>query len=259
MQHASHVIHVVDDNSSFRSAIARLLNAAGYEVALYETSQQLLEKPPTRLYGLHPARRADAGPVRPAAPGSPVAAREPPADRFPDRSRRHPTSVRAIKAGAEDFLTKPVTREQLLETIRRALDHAEKVRARSEQADALLARVASLTPRERQVFALVVRGMLNKQIAHELGTSERTVKAHRHMVMQKCGVRSVAELVMIAERTGILPCDAVLAKDGARQRTARYSLSGGVAVAVARAASVTVPESAVHSGEVAHHLRHRRA
>ena len=113
--------------------------------------------------------------------------------------------MRAIKAGAEDFLTKPVAREQLLETIRRALDHAEEVRARSEQVDALFARVASLTPRERQVFALVVRGMLNKQIAHELGTSERTVKAHRHMVMQKCGVRSVAELVMIAERTGILP------------------------------------------------------
>jgi FixJ family two-component response regulator len=72
--------------------------------------------------------------------------------------------------------------------------------------------VASLTPRERQVFALVVRGMLNKQIAYELGTSERTVKAHRHMVMQKCGVRSVAELVMIAERTGIMPGDVVLAK-----------------------------------------------
>jgi FixJ family two-component response regulator len=123
-----------------------------------------------------------------------------------------PTIVRAIKAGAEDFLTKPVTQEQLLGTIRRALDHVEEARARSEQVDALLVRVASLTPRERQVFALVVRGLLNKQIAHELGTSERTVKAHRHMVMQKCGVRSVAELVMIAGRTGILPSDGMLAK-----------------------------------------------
>ena len=133
--------------------------------------------------------------------------------------------MRAIKAGAEDFLTKPVAKEQLLETIRRALDHAEEVRARSEQVDALFARVASLTPRERQVFALVVRGLLNKQIAHELGTSERTVKAHRHMVMQKCGVRSVAELVMIAERTGILTGRRRAREGGARQRTSRQSLS----------------------------------
>jgi RNA polymerase sigma factor (sigma-70 family) len=212
MQHAPHVIHVVDDDSSFRSAIARLLNAAGYEVALYETSQQLLEKPPTSL--------SDCILLDVQMPGLSGLQLQ---DRLSQLGNRLPivfltghadipTSVRAIKAGAEDFLTKPVTREQLLETIRRALDHAEKVRARSEQVDALFASVASLTPRERQVFALVVRGLLNKQIAHELGTSERTVKAHRHMVMQKCGVRSVAELVMIAERTGILPTDAVLAK-----------------------------------------------
>jgi RNA polymerase sigma factor (sigma-70 family) len=212
MQHVSHVIHVVDDDSSFRSAIARLLNAAGYEVALYETSQQLLDRPPTRM--------SDCILLDVQMPGLSGLQLQ---DRLSKLGNRLPivflsghadipTSVRAIKAGAEDFLTKPVTKEQLLESIRRALDHAEELRARGEQADALFARVASLTPRERQVFALVVRGLLNKQIAHELGTSERTVKAHRHMVMQKCGVRSVAELVMIAERTGILPTDAVLAK-----------------------------------------------
>jgi RNA polymerase sigma factor (sigma-70 family) len=212
MQHASHVIHVVDDDSSFRSAIAGLLAAAGYEVALYETSQQLLDKRPTRL--------TDCILLDVQLPGLSGLQLQ---DRLSKLGNRLPivfltghadipTSVRAIKAGAEDFLTKPVGKEQLLETIRRALDHAEEARARSEQVDALLARVTSLTPRERQVFALVVRGLLNKQIAHELGTSERTVKAHRHMVMQKCGVRSVAELVMIAERTGILPADVMLAK-----------------------------------------------
>jgi RNA polymerase sigma factor (sigma-70 family) len=212
MQHASHVIHVVDDDSSFRSAIARLLNAAGYEVALYETSQQLLDKPPTSL--------TDCILLDVQMPGLSGLQLQ---DRLSKLGNRLPivfltghadipTSVRAIKAGAEDFLTKPVTNEHLLETIRRALDHAEEVRVRSERTDALLARVASLTPRERQVFALVVRGLLNKQIAHELGTSERTVKAHRHMVMQKCSVRSVAELVMIAERTGILPAEAMLAQ-----------------------------------------------
>jgi FixJ family two-component response regulator len=209
MQHVSHVIHVVDDDSSFRSAIARLLNAAGYEVALYETSQQLLDRPPTRM--------SDCILLDVQMPGLSGLQLQ---DRLSKLGNRLPivflsghadipTSVRAIKAGAEDFLTKPVTKEHLLESIRRALDHAEELRARGEQADALF---ASLTPRERQVFALVVRGMLNKQIAHELGTSERTIKAHRHMVMQKCGVRSVAELVMIAERTGIMPGDVVLAK-----------------------------------------------
>jgi RNA polymerase sigma factor (sigma-70 family) len=212
MQHASHVIHVVDDDSSFRSAIARLLNAAGYEVALYETSQQLLDKPPTsltdcilldvQLPGLSGLQLQDR--LSKLGNRLPIV--------FLTGHADIPTSVRAIKAGAEDFLTKPVTNEQLLETIRRALDHAEEVRVRSERTEALLARVASLTPRERQVFALVVRGLLNKQIAHELGTSERTVKAHRHMVMQKCAVRSVAELVMIAERTGMLPAEAVLAQ-----------------------------------------------
>ena len=212
MQLASRVIHIVDDDSSFRSAIAGLLNAAGYGVALYESSQQFLDKPPTKL--------SDCILLDVQMPGLSGLQLQ---DRLSQLGNRLPivflsghadvpTSVRAIKAGAEDFLTKPVIKEQLLETIRRALDHAEEVRARSEQVDALLARVTSLTPRERQVFALVVRGMLNKQIAHELGTAERTVKAHRHMVMQKCGVRSVAELVMIAECTGILPADVVLAK-----------------------------------------------
>jgi RNA polymerase sigma factor (sigma-70 family) len=212
MQHASHVIHVVDDDSSFRSAVAGLLNAAGYDVALYETSQQFLERRPTRMSDciLLDVQMPDLSGLQLQDRLSKLGNRLPIV--FLSGHADVPTSVRAIKAGAEDFLTKPVIKEQLLETIRRALDHAEEERARSEQTDALLSRVASLTPRERQVFALVVRGMLNKQIAHELGTSERTVKAHRQMVMQKCGVRSVAELVMIAERTGILTADVVLAK-----------------------------------------------
>jgi RNA polymerase sigma factor (sigma-70 family) len=232
MQHASHVIHVVDDDSSFRSAIARLLSAAGYEVALYETSQQLLDKRPTSLTDciLLDVQMPGLSGLQLQDRLSKLGSRLPIV--FLTGHADIPTSVRAIKAGAEDFLTKPVTREQLLESIRRALDHAEELRARNERADALLARVASLTPRERQVFALVVRGMLNKQIAHELGTSERTVKAHRHMVMQKCAVRSVAELVMIAGRTGILPSDGVLAK------TAR---ANGRPVVIDRAVEVTRP------------------
>jgi FixJ family two-component response regulator len=120
-----------------------------------------------------------------------------------------PTSVRTIKAGAEDFLTKPVAKLQLLETIKRAIAHGEKLRDKAEQAGVFRSLVARLTPREKEVFALLVRGLLNKQIAFELGTSVRTIKAHRHAIMQKCEVRSVAELVLIAERTEHFVSDAM--------------------------------------------------
>ena len=115
-----------------------------------------------------------------------------------------PTSVKAIKAGAEDFLSKPVSRKTLVEAIQRALVRYEETRERNLRLDASRALVASLTPRESEVFALVVRGKLNKQIAHELGTSERTIKAHRHAVMEKLKVQSLAEAVSIAERLGLL-------------------------------------------------------
>jgi FixJ family two-component response regulator len=113
------------------------------------------------------------------------------------------TTVRAIKAGAEDFLTKPVSSEQLIDAIERALASRETSRSQQGKLDSLRALVASLTPRERQVFDLIVRGKINKQIAYELGTTERTIKAHRHQVMEKMQVASFAELVSIAERLGL--------------------------------------------------------
>jgi FixJ family two-component response regulator len=115
-----------------------------------------------------------------------------------------PTSVRTIKAGAEDFLTKPVSSEDLLDAIEKALAHHEALLSQRERLDAMRERIASLTPREREVFELVVRGKINKQIAFALGTTERTIKAHRHSVMEKMQVQSLAELVSIAERVGIL-------------------------------------------------------
>jgi FixJ family two-component response regulator len=114
------------------------------------------------------------------------------------------TTVRTIKAGAEDFLTKPVSSEQLLGAIERALAHHETLRAQRSKLDVVRAQIATLTPRERQVFELVVRGKINKQIAHELGTTERTIKAHRQQVMEKAKIQSLAELVSIAEHLGIL-------------------------------------------------------
>lgn len=109
-------------------------------------------------------------------------------------------SVRAIKAGAEDFLSKPVSRKTLLDAIQRALAQNASARERSTRLHSLRALVKTLTPRQREVFALVVAGKLNKQIAHELGTSERTIKAHRQEVMRKLKVRSLVEAVSIAEQ-----------------------------------------------------------
>jgi FixJ family two-component response regulator len=114
-------------------------------------------------------------------------------------------SVRAIKAGAEDFLSKPVSKKTLIEAIQRALVRHQEAREQNLRLASLRAVAATLTPRESEVFALIVRGKLNKQIAHELGTAERTIKAHRHAVMQKLKVQSLAEAVSIAERLGMLP------------------------------------------------------
>jgi FixJ family two-component response regulator len=115
-----------------------------------------------------------------------------------------PTTVRTIKAGADDFLTKPVTSDDLLRAIEQALARHEVSRGLQDKLDVVRARIATLTPRERQVFEFVIRGNTNKQIARALGGTERTIKAHRHRVMQKMQVQSLAELVSLAERVGVL-------------------------------------------------------
>ena len=198
------LIHIVDDDAAFRTAIARLLQACGYRVALYESGDRLLESPPSVEPGciLLDVRMTGLGGLE-----------------LQDRLQEHgiilpivfltghgdiPTSVRAIKAGAEDFLSKPVSRETLLAAVERALARYEEARERHAQVTSLRALVDTLTPRESEVFVLVVHGKLNKQIAYELGTSERTIKAHRHSIMEKLRVQSVAEAVSIAARLGML-------------------------------------------------------
>jgi FixJ family two-component response regulator len=203
MTSAAPVVHVVDDDASFRTAVARLLRASGYRVALYESGDKFLEHPldaepgcillDLRMEGVSGLdlqdRLSKLGHTLPIV--------------FLTGHGDIPASVRAIKAGAEDFLSKPVSKEPLLDAVERALERHGKVREDRERVAALRALVATLTPRESEVFALVVRGKLNKQAAHELGTSERTIKAHRHSIMQKLRVQSLAELVLIAERLGI--------------------------------------------------------
>ncbi|MGJ5092869.1 response regulator transcription factor [Bradyrhizobium oligotrophicum] len=199
------LIHVVDDDASFRTAIERRLKLAGYDVATYASAQQLLARLPdagstacilldVRIPGLSglelQSQLINLGLTVPIV--------------FLTGHVDTATTVRAIKAGAEDFLTKPVSSEQLIDAIERALTRHEAARGQRGRLDSLRTLLGGLTPRERQVFDLIVRGKINKQIAYELGTTERTVKAHRHQVMEKMQVYSLAELVSIAERLGVL-------------------------------------------------------
>jgi RNA polymerase sigma factor (sigma-70 family) len=115
-----------------------------------------------------------------------------------------PTSVRAMKAGAVDFLTKPFRNKDLVAIIREALSKDVRLQSAQGERDVIQSRLDSLTPRERQVFDLVIKGLLNKQIAAELGASEQTIKVHRARVMEKMGLASVAELVQAAVKIGVL-------------------------------------------------------
>jgi FixJ family two-component response regulator len=198
------LIHIVDDDASFRDAIGRLLRASGYQVALYHSGDQFLKATlndvpgcillDMRMSGLDGLQLQDL--LKQVDSILPIV--------FLTGHGDVPTSVKAIKAGAEDFLSKSVLKDALLEAVERAIARYREQRERRDRLDHLRALVSTLTPRESEVFALVVRGRMNKQIAYELGTTERTIKAHRQAVMQKLKVGSVAEAVSIAERLGML-------------------------------------------------------
>jgi FixJ family two-component response regulator len=200
----SPVIHVVDDDASFRKAVSRLLQVSGHEVADYESATSFLcaldnAKPGCILLDV---KMPDLGGLQLQDKLAKLSHRWPII--FMTGHGDIPTSVRAIKAGADDFLAKPVSTKTLLPAIARALARYAAMQQKHDQLDSLRLLVSRLTGREAEVFALMVRGKLNKQIAHLLGTSERTVKAHRHMVMQKLQVQSFAEAVSLAERVGLL-------------------------------------------------------
>jgi len=115
-----------------------------------------------------------------------------------------PTTVRTIKAGADDFFIKPVASEELLHAVERAIAHHELTRHVNSKQEVFRAHLATLTPREREVFELVIRGKTNKEIGRALGCTERTIKAHRQRMMEKLQVQTLAELVSLAERVGVL-------------------------------------------------------
>ncbi len=193
------VIYVVDDDTSFLTAVTRLLRAGGYEVRAFTSAARFLENPPgdapgcvivdLRMPGVSGLELQDA--LAKADNPLPLV--------FLTGHGDIPTSVRAMRQGAEDFLTKPVKKQALFGAVERALARDARERARRAHQRELRARFDALTPREREVLRHVLSGQLNKQVAGDLGTSERTVKAHRASIMAKMGVQSVAELARLAQ------------------------------------------------------------
>jgi len=192
-------VYVVDDDASVRKSLERLLRTEGLEVKTFASARDfLLEEIPgpacllldiemPEITGLELQKELTA-----RNQSLPII--------FITGFGNVPKSVQAMKAGAFDFLEKPFEAAALIDTIHRAINHDFQVRERNRDFSAMQQRMASLTNREREVFELVVTGMLNKQIAFQLGIAEKTIKVHRARVMQKVGAQSLAELVRLAER-----------------------------------------------------------
>jgi RNA polymerase sigma factor (sigma-70 family) len=197
------IVFVVDDDPSVRAGLARLFKSVGLAAEVFASAREFSERASAEgpaclvldvrmpeLSGLDlQAELARAGVAIPII--------------FITGHGTVPTSVRAMKAGAADFLEKPVDEQQLLDAVHRALEQDRRARQEHAEVAELGRRLESLTPRERQVLSYVVVGRLNKQIAAELGTSEKTVKVHRARVMEKMKVASVAELARLGEKLNL--------------------------------------------------------
>jgi len=199
------IVFIVDDDESMREALTRLLATVGLRAQAFKTPQEFLKtKRPdapsclvldVRLPGLsgldlqHELANTD--------PPIPIV--------FITAHGDIPMTVQALKAGAVDFLTKPFRDQQLLDAVQQAIDRDRAARHERSELAELRGRYESLTQREREVMTLVVTGLLNKQVAAQLRTSEATVKAHRAQFMRKMEAESVAQLVRIVERLGLFP------------------------------------------------------
>jgi FixJ family two-component response regulator len=215
MYDTARTVFLVDDTREVRAALGRVLSAAGYQVRLFESAERYLQEqnsgepgcllldvcmPGVSGLELQHAQVGDAG-ARPIV--------------FLTGVGDVQTSVCAMKAGAVDFLTKPVDHKQLFDAVDRALEIDSEQRLQEAIRSTIQQRLETLTPRERQVMAQVISGRLNKQIAADLGTGEKTVKVHRARVMSKMVARSVAELVQLASRVGVAIEPSIEATGGA--------------------------------------------
>jgi FixJ family two-component response regulator len=203
MTDAALTVFLVDDDAGVLKGLSRLLRARGYDVQAFASPQAFLAGHDASIPGCAvfdvSMPGLDGLELQQALSGSgsqrPVI--------FLTGKGDIPTSVRAMRAGAIDFLTKPVNDDDLLAAISRAVKHDADTRRAGAELDWINARFAILTPREREVMTHVIAGRLNKQIAGDLGTVEKTIKVHRGRVMEKLAVRSVADLVRLAEKAGI--------------------------------------------------------
>lgn len=197
---AEAIVYVVDDDEAVRKSLDRLIRSAGFAVQTFPSAREFLSCPPPpgpsclildlkmpEITGLELQEALIA-----AGRTIPIV--------FLTGFGRVGESVRAMKAGAVDFLEKPVKEKTLLESVRRAIDQDARHRKQAGELNAIRKRFARLTPRERDVFRLVITGMLNKQIAFQLAISEKTVKVHRARIMEKMEAPSLAALVRLAER-----------------------------------------------------------
>jgi RNA polymerase sigma factor (sigma-70 family) len=201
------VVYIVEDDSSFRQSMERLIRASGYEVVACESANSFLVQDPIQHPGclLLDVQLPDIDGLRLQRELIDKGIRLPIV--FMTGHGTIPMTVQAMKGGAVDFLPKPFKTTDLISAIVRALErdtHNVQVEFEKDQINALM---DSLTPREKEVLRWIIAGRLNKQIAYELGISERTVKAHRSQIMQKTEVSSVAELVRLAEKVNISPAD----------------------------------------------------
>jgi FixJ family two-component response regulator len=199
------VVFLVDDDPSVLKALTRLLRSRGHEVVASASAAEFLAQHDPSVSGCAildvSMPDLDGLELQAALTASGV---ERPVI-FVTGIGDIPVTVRAMKAGAIDFLTKPVNGAQLLAAIEQAMELDSKARKSKSELASINRRIATLTPREREVLTHVVAGRLNKQIAADLGTVEKTIKLHRGRMMQKMGVRTVADLVRIAQRVGIGP------------------------------------------------------
>ncbi len=199
------IVAIIDDDESIRKALVRTLVAVGREVLAFSSAQDFLAVTEIehvscvvsdlRMPGIDGLHLQTA-----------LAERMPHvAVVFVTGHGDVPSTVQAMKSGAVDFLEKPVRRADLLEAVARATQRTHRAEAEAADLNSLKRRYAKLTPREREVFALVAAGLLNKQVAAELGNAEKTTKQHRSAVMNKMLAESLADLVLMAEHLGVLP------------------------------------------------------